>query len=307
VNPTGTGGAPGQSRHAAVVTHVQAPGACLVCGGQRHTPALDGLLRRCETCTVRWTAAGTTDASGLYDASYYDGANYHDYFANAPQWSFEAARRLRWLLAAVRPVSLVEAGPAGGFFLRAARDAGIAAEGVEVSATAARYAGDRLGVPVRLGRFEATTWDRPVQAVCGFHVLEHVEDPGAFLEAAAGVLVPGGWLALEVPNIASAQACRLGADWPGLRIPYHRWHFTPLSLARLLTGRGFEIVRQDTVFASYYVRLSRRVSRYGLASGWQALRAGGRPRAPHPDCGDYIRILAQRREPTEEPPQEPTG
>ena len=278
------------------MTSLVATEQCALCGGTRSEPSLGGVLRRCRSCAFQWTTIKLAPPDELYDESYYESESYRRYFALAAQWRFEAARRLRWLLSAVRPATLVEAGPAGGFFLKAARDCGISVEGVEVSEVAARYARDRLGVPVRCGIFETTILAAPVQAVCAFHVLEHVPDPREFLRAARDMLAPGGSLALEVPNITSAAARRYGASWVDLAPRYHHWHFSPESLTRLVTESGFQIVRGDTIFASHYLRPSRWPSRWGLASHWGGLRATGSLRTSHPHLGDYLRLLA-RREP----------
>ncbi|MGW4465171.1 class I SAM-dependent methyltransferase [Micromonospora sp. NPDC004704] len=278
------------------MTSLVATEQCALCGETRSEPALGGLLRRCRSCAFQWTADGLAPPDELYDESYYESESYRRYFALAPQWRFEAARRLEWLLAMARPGTLVEAGPAGGFFLKAARDRGISVQGVEVSEVAARYAREQLGVPVQRGMFEDAVFAEPVQAVCAFHVLEHVTDPREFLRAAHDKLAPGGWLALEVPNIISAAASRYGASWVDLAPRYHLWHFDPDSLRRLVTESGFEIVRSDTIFASHYLRRSRRLSRWGLASQWRGLRTTGSLRASHPQLGDYVRVLAKRRE-----------
>jgi 2-polyprenyl-3-methyl-5-hydroxy-6-metoxy-1,4-benzoquinol methylase len=240
-----------------------------------------------------WTADILPPPEKLYDQTYYETDGYQNYFTSARQRRFESRRRLRWLLSMVRPSSLLEAGPAGGFFLEAARRAGISVAGVEVSAVAARFAREQLGVPVRQGCFEATVQTVPVQAVCAFHVLEHVEDPRLFLEAARAALVPGGWLALEVPNIASAAARRLGSAWPAIAPAYHRWHFTPDSLARLLTESGFEVIRHDTVFSRYYWQPVTRLAhaRSLLIADWVA---SGSPRMSHPHLGDLLRVYARR-------------
>ena len=278
------------------MTSLVATEQCVLCGGTRSEPSLGGVLRRCRSCAFQWTADGLAPPDELYDESYYETESYRRYFALAPQWRFEAARRLRWLFSAVRPATLVEAGPAGGFFLKAARDRGICVEGVEVSAVAARYARDQLGVPVRHGMFESTVLAEPTQAVCAFHVLEHVPDPREFLRAARGMLTPGGWLAMEVPNITSAAARRHGPSWVDLAPRYHYWHFGPESLTRLLAESGFEVIRADTIFASHYLRPSRWPSRWGLASLWRGLRATRSLRTDHPHLGDYLRVLARRRE-----------
>lgn len=176
--------------------------------------------------------------------------------------------------------------------MEAARRAGIAAQGVEVSESAARFAVERLGVPVRVGCFEEVAPVRSVEAVCAFHVLEHVEEPREFLRAARDALVPGGWLALEVPNIGSAAARRLGVEWSGLQPRFHRWHFTPESLTRLVTDSGFEIVRQDTVFSRFYWQRWGRLAnaRVLLVADWVA---SGSPRVSHPRLGDAIRLVAR--------------
>ncbi|HTV20591.1 MAG TPA: class I SAM-dependent methyltransferase [Polyangiaceae bacterium] len=59
-------------------------------------------------------------------------------------------------------------------------------------------------------------------------VLEHMLEPGAFLDEAFDALVPGGQLLLTVP---------FAARWHF--IPHDYWRFTPSSLRHLLEGAGF--------------------------------------------------------------------
>ncbi|MFI6762312.1 class I SAM-dependent methyltransferase [Micromonospora sp. NPDC050417] len=266
---------------------------CLLCGETNgHQHVADGLLRRCGSCQFVWTADSLPPPEELYDRTYYETDGYQNYFTSARQRRFESARRLRWLLSAVRPTSLLEAGPAGGYFLEAAQRKGITVSGVEVSEVAARFARDELGVPVRQGCFEESVHAEPVQAVCAFHVLEHVEDPRRFIETARAALVPEGWLALEVPNIASAAARRLGSAWPAIAPAYHRWHFTPESLTHLLHESGFRVVRHDTVFSRYYWQPLARLAhaRNLLIPDWVA---SGSPRMSHPYLGDLLRVFAR--------------
>ncbi|WP_434740491.1 class I SAM-dependent methyltransferase [Micromonospora sp. SH-82] len=267
--------------------------ACLTCGtDQPHRPSLGGRLRRCLGCGLGWTVPDPAEPSARYDLDYFTGGGYEDYFLAAPR-RFEAGRRLRWLSSVVGPSVLVEAGCAGGYFLEAAQGAGFTVTGVEVSRAAAGFAVDRLGMPVRQGYFEQVAPSLRADVVCAFHVLEHVDDPRVFLRAARGVLAPGGWLALEVPNIASAAASRLGHDWPGLQPQYHPWHFTPQSLTRLLAATGFEVVRMDTAVFRYYMPLGYRLrhARRLLPGDLLDLRS---PRLTHPRRGDLLRAIARR-------------
>jgi SAM-dependent methyltransferase len=269
-----------------------APVRCVLCGRSGgHGPVFDGLLTRCGGCGFTWTATPPSD--DLYEDAYAESGGYGWYLDALAQRRFEAGRRLRWLLSGVRPASLLEAGCAAGFFLEAARTAGIAASGVEMCGYATRYAVEHLGLPVRQGAFEASTPARPVDVVCAFHVLEHVDDPARFLAAARRALLPDGWLALEVPNIESAAASRIGAGWHAIAPAYHRWHFSIGTLTRLLADHGFEVVTVDTVFSRFYRRA---VGRWTHARGLiVADVASSRSLGMvHPHLGDMMRVLARR-------------
>ena len=164
---------------------------------------------------------------------------------------------------------------------------------MELSPTRARFAVESLGLDVRLSTFESDPSSSPVEAVCAFHVLEHVDDPQVFLEAAGSRLVPGGWVAIEVPNIASAGARRLGKAWPGLALDFHRWHFSPRSLIRLVKKVGFVPYQCDTVLARYYTR----PRSYVRLATWRTLAAECRSARStglvHPALGDHLRLIAR--------------
>jgi SAM-dependent methyltransferase len=251
--------------------------SCCVCGSRRRTFAA-AHLARCVECGLVYTPA---PPEAGYDGGYYETGGYHAYFSRAGQWRYEATRRLRWVAAGHRPRRLLEAGSAGGFFLEAAMRAGIEAEGVELSAASARYARNELGVAVVEASFEEAELRGPFDAVCAFHLLEHVPDPKRFLAKARSVLAAGGRLALEVPNIESAWATRTGVEWPGLQPEYHRWHFSPRTLTRLVTSAGFVLERCDTLFARFYARPLQRLRRLTVLP------------AVHPALGDNIRLLAR--------------
>lgn len=233
------------------------------------------------------------NAVSTYDEAYFASGGYRSYFERAPQWRYEACRRLAWLLPHARPRRLLEVGCAGGFFVAHARELGIDAEGVELSAAAAEYAKRRLGIPVTLGAFEETELIDGFDAVCAFHVLEHAPNAHRFLEKAYAVLVPGGWLALEVPNVESARARREGELWFGHQPDYHVYNFSPRALAEVVAEAGFALVHCDTIFPRHYFRPSRTVSPPGLANLFQDWRAARTLRTVHASLGDHIRLLAR--------------
>lgn len=72
-------------------------------------------------------------------------------------------------------------------------------------------------------------------AIC-CEVLEHLDDPLAFLRAATAGLAPGATLIVTVPGGPRSDFDRLIG---------HRRHYTPSSLRRLLQSAGFIVTRVD--------------------------------------------------------------
>jgi 2-polyprenyl-3-methyl-5-hydroxy-6-metoxy-1,4-benzoquinol methylase len=76
-----------------------------------------------------------------------------------------------------------------------------------------------------------------------FHVIEHVENPGAVVSKMASWLAPGGLFAVETPNLDSLDARLFRRRyWGGYHFPRHWNLFTPTSLSRLLTAQGLEVL-----------------------------------------------------------------
>ena len=270
---------------------------CPACGSSDgELLVFDGLVGTCTCCGLGWTAAELEAPEHLYDESYHRGEGYEDYFQPRARRR-ESALRLRWLLSAAQPKTLLEVGAAAGFFLDAARRAGIDAEGIEIADGAAEYGRTQLGVQVLTASLEEAVQsgavDRRFDAVCAFHVLEHVVDPLRFLDAAGSLLGETGVLALEVPNRAAAAAVRLGSAWPHIQPRFHHWHFTPDSIRRLLGRGGFDVVRLDTVFSRFYWRPVAR-QRHLRSLLVADVAASHSLRMTHPSLGDALRVVAVR-------------
>lgn len=74
-----------------------------------------------------------------------------------------------------------------------------------------------------------------------WHVLEHTENPMAYLKIARKNLGPGGKIVIGVPNMASWEFKIFGQDWFHLVPEYHIWHFSPASIKKLLCKTGFKL------------------------------------------------------------------
>src|SRR4051812_4722180 len=136
----------------------------------------------------------------------------------------------------LRPgAELLDVGAGKGRFVAYARGAGYAARGIEPSARGVEAAG---AVVERAGWQDAEVAPASLDAVSFWHVLEHLDDPGAAVARAAGWLRPGGVLLAGTPNLASWQARWSGGAWYHLDVPRHRVHFTPRGLEALLRRAG---------------------------------------------------------------------
>lgn len=140
---------------------------------------------------------------------------------------------------------ILDVGCGGGLFLRELHLPAGRTFGLDFSIDAARVAWSTNGVPVTCGALPRAPFRRgSFSAITMFHVLEHLYDPAAYLEAAHRLLVPGGRLVVQVPNAACWQFLLFGEAWNGLDIPRHLIDFKEQDLVNLLEYSGFEVLRR---------------------------------------------------------------
>jgi SAM-dependent methyltransferase len=232
---------------------------CPACGGTlrpwRSVPSSEPSLTapvplaRCGSC-------GTAVTLGPAAAEWHEGGA----FARPPRLSALAApvlelfdrHRLRLVASALelpaaparggppaRSPRLVDVGAGRGRFVAHARRRGWDAEGLEPAASRVRAASQRYGVRLQTAGIEQARFESgSLDAVTAWHVIEHLEDPGAAVERIAAWLRPGGVLLVGVPNLASLQARLGGPRWFHLDVPRHRTHFTPAGLDALVRRAG---------------------------------------------------------------------
>lgn len=228
-------------------------------------PGLAGLryrLQRCGDCGSAATAGEATVGSeatlggevtgggpgpppawDLHDCGAYRAGDPVLYRLAAPILRVFDARRLSLLRSLVAPPArIMDVGAGQGRFVAAARAAGYDATGIEPSRRGIERA-RKLGAPVVQQTIEAAQVPAgSLDGVTLWHVLEHLDDPGAALRRIVTWLRPGGAVVLAVPNLASAQARIGGERWYHLDVPRHRTHFTPAGLGRLARSSGLEPV-----------------------------------------------------------------
>ena len=227
---------------------------CELCGGRnveivgtRDRDASPLQVVMCSRCGLVWNDPRPS-AEAL--AAYYRDEYRQDYKGTLepkPRHTLRAVRvaiercsQMKRDLPQEQPI--LDLGAGGGEVVYVLRQLGYEASGIEPNEGYARFARERLQVPVASGRWqEATIPPDSLGAVTLFHVMEHLDQP---VDAARWVrkrLRPGGLFWIEVPNVeAVCQA------------PSHRFHrahlynFNPETLAELGRRAGFEVVRTFT-------------------------------------------------------------
>ncbi|MCC7174366.1 MAG: class I SAM-dependent methyltransferase [Bryobacterales bacterium] len=140
--------------------------------------------------------------------------------------------------------AVLDVGCGGGLFLSELARTGHPVVGLDFSIDAAGIAWRRKGVPaVCASLARAPFAPGACSAVTMFHVLEHLYEPPAYLEAARELLRPDGRLVIQVPNASSWQFLLLGENWSGLDVPRHLFSFRLHDVEVLLDRCGFEPIR----------------------------------------------------------------
>ena len=143
------------------------------------------------------------------------------------------------------PPRVLDAGCATGALLAKLRDRGWACAGVDLS-PAAEYARTERGLDVRQASLEESRFpDSSFDLVLASHLIEHLNDPAAFVREAYRVLAPEGRFVVTTPNIAGFQARLFGSRWRSA-IFDHLYLFSAKTLSALLRQSGFDIERIHT-------------------------------------------------------------
>lgn len=233
---------------------------CFRCGhaGRLQFALEPHALRRCPTCDIAFISPRLTldgrnalyDDAGYFEGSVYSGDGGDDDGGLATFWQQRWAEGRLDTLATYREHldqstsgRLLEVGCAYGLFAARALARGWDVSAMDVSEAAVAHTSARLGIEVHRGLVDdAPVEPASVDVVVAWDVIEHVPDPAAFVNRVRTWLVPGGTLALSLPNVDSLPARILRQRWWTLRPTEHIWHFTPRTVARTLHEAGLEQV-----------------------------------------------------------------
>jgi SAM-dependent methyltransferase len=187
---------------------------------------------RCQRC-----GAATTDP---FPSEAELEAAYGDWYRPATERRFFVAvdallaRSRGWLASRLDrlapPGPVLDVGAGDGILVDALRARGREAVGLERSPNRADFIEGSVG-----------DVDGEWAAVVFWHSLEHLPDASDAIEHAARLVVPGGLIAVAVPNNDSVQARAFGDRWLHLDMPRHVLHLSTASLEEGLRRNGLEV------------------------------------------------------------------
>jgi 2-polyprenyl-3-methyl-5-hydroxy-6-metoxy-1,4-benzoquinol methylase len=224
-------------------------GPCLACGTPRRRLAKSSPCVECG-----FVFHGVPEHRFDYESEYDEHTSYNGQPAEVVLAHYRAAPNTRWALdhlarlRAEGASSLFELGASQGAFLSLARTLGYSVHGVELASASIAYGHEVLGLRQEL---EAGVWrgrrddERPVDVVCAFEVLEHSEDPLAFLAMMRSWVKPGGAILISVPNgrrLSVRVGRREAQDFP----PHHLMYWTSKSLRRAVVRSGLSPIEVTT-------------------------------------------------------------
>jgi 2-polyprenyl-3-methyl-5-hydroxy-6-metoxy-1,4-benzoquinol methylase len=129
--------------------------------------------------------------------------------------------------------NFLDVGCGVGGFVRAAIELGWNGRGIDL-AEAAIAVGSKFGLPLSCTDFFSEEIpSESVNLITMFEFIEHVPDPGAFLNRAEAVLRKGGLLYVTTPNFDSLDRYLLGSRWEAIHVE-HLSYFTPRTLQKLV-------------------------------------------------------------------------
>jgi SAM-dependent methyltransferase len=130
------------------------------------------------------------------------------------------------------PGRMLDVGCGDGKLLQHFADLEWDAVGLDPSSIAVEATRKR-GLEAYQGTLASHPWpESSFDAIVFEHVLEHIPQPMEALEEAARLLVPGGVVAVVVPNWACWQRSLFRDRWFHLDLPRHQQHFSTLALRR---------------------------------------------------------------------------
>lgn len=145
--------------------------------------------------------------------------------------------------------SVLDVGAGFGLFVKAFRECGLEAEGVEISEYSVQIGKEKFGVDISNCNLIEFNTEKKFDLICFYHSFEHLSNPLQNLQKAKELLSANGILWLALPNVMSLDRFIQKENWNGWSLPYHLFHYSPHAIKNLLSLVEFrQIIIQKSFF-----------------------------------------------------------
>ncbi|OSZ80111.1 methyltransferase type 12 [Chitinophagaceae bacterium IBVUCB2] len=247
---------------------------CPVCDSTKLKPVLSAKdytvstelfeIAECQSCTLRFTQnIPDEDSIGPYYKSenYISHSNTDKGFINQLYQSVRKKTLLqkRKLIINTTGLSrgnLLDVGSGTGAFANEMKQQGWQVTALEPDAGAKAVAKQLYGLELsdikQLYQQPAGSFD----AITLWHVLEHVHELHAYVQQLKLLLKPNGKIFIAVPNYTSTDATIYGEYWAAYDVPRHLYHFSPLSMQKLMAKHGLKVKEYKAMwYDSFYISM----------------------------------------------------
>lgn len=142
---------------------------------------------------------------------------------------------------------ILDVGCGNGKFLKSlSRYGKYELHGIERAGSSAERSKNMSDISLIIGELRKEHFrDNYFDVITLFHVFEHLESPGDYLQMLMDMLKPGGQIIFSFPNIDSWQAHFFKGKWLHLDPPRHLFFFTPSQFKRLMKKNNFNLIQES--------------------------------------------------------------
>jgi len=141
--------------------------------------------------------------------------------------------------------ALLEVGVGEGECIAVARELLYDVTGIDITKPCVDYVNNTFKLNVIHGDFLTHSFEQIFDIIILGDVLEHVQEPQAFIEKVSGLSHSGSVLWISTPNFESTFTLFAGHNDPMRREPAHCGYFSYISLNNLLDKYGFDVVNYE--------------------------------------------------------------
>ncbi len=199
----------------------------------------------CDDCHLIFLDPLPPDLSRYYPSDYYAFPETREIVAELSRFE---RYKIDFVTRHVAGGKLIEIGPATGGFCFLAKEAGFQVRAIEMDARCSRFLRDVIGIEVQNSNEEVGALDReePADVIALWHVIEHLRDPWAMIDAIAAKVRPGGIALIATPNPGAFQFSIWGKRWTHVDAPRHVVLIPHDLLVKRMQAKGMELIELTT-------------------------------------------------------------